>query len=283
MKNTKYLFYSVFILFFAMLSCDDNSDIDYSLQGTQQIVQITLSSSRDYTAEEDRFPITITLDQAYDSDAVVVVEFELSDTRTVRKDFVIESGQSSVSDFIFLPGDDGLFNSSSTVPLTDAIRGRAIGFLLEEPSEGVVYIVESNELILDQYDLLPPVVENGGLSYVFIWATNRTDDYDIFSDIPNFNSATGNPLETASVSNDTFSDGNYTLTYNPYAIAGEIDVPFVLFLRVTYNDGTDSVVKFEGTLDALNNDPDLTYDLIGIERTTDSNDLVTYNFQQIEQ
>ncbi len=282
MKNLKYILITI-VFSLTFISCEDDSEIDYSLSGTEESVQVTIETPRNFTAEEDRVPFTVTLANTYSSDATVVVEFKFNDERFIRNEVIIPAGNNSASGKVFMPADDGALNTPGASFKAGFVVGKVVGFLLDEPQEGKLYIVNSNEVLLDAYDKLPTLVDGGGLSYTFTWRTNKTDDYDIFSDLSDLDSATGDSIETGSVTNDAFADGDYNMVYNPYAVAGVDDVEFVLFFRVTDIDGNDQVYKFTGTLDAVNNDPAVNYDLIQISRVTDAGTgAVSFSFNQLE-
>ncbi len=280
MKKLKYIV--LFVLSVVILqSCYDDTPLDYSLNGNEEVVQATLTIPRDFTAEEDRVTFTVNIDKTFDSDVTLVVELELNDRRKTRKNITMPAGSTSIANFIYMPASDGLYSFPPTQSFQDYVKVRVVGILVDQPQEGVLYSISSNEVLLDMYIQLPEILEEGGISYVFVWDTNKTDDYDIISDLSDLTSATGNPIEEASITNASFSDGTYMLSYNPYAIAAVSDVNYLLFIRVTNSDNTDTLLKFTGTLDAVNNDPGAIYDLLSFDRTTVDN-VSTYTFTQLE-
>jgi hypothetical protein len=280
MKINNYikLFFASALLIFAA-SCDLGPFNSLVTDATEE-VQVSVTALQDISAEGEQIPVSVSISRTFEVDATVTVQVQTEDLRTSVSDIMIPAGSTSGTGLALIPGDQG--EEFSNLDETAIVEAIAVG---ADDGNGIVYLPVSDEDSFRLINGFPASIATGGITMAFAWDTAFTDDYDI--SYAGASGATGNPIETLSVPNANFEDGTLDVVCDPFAIAAEVDVPYVLVIRVNNPDGTSELTFLEGTLDT---DDTAAFPLASITRTTtvdnsnpdDPTDVFTFVIEQIE-
>lgn len=282
-KYLKILFACVFVV--STMSCEDDDLGPFNSLVTDDTeeVQVTVTTLQDISAEGASFPVSVSLSRTFNVAATVTVQVETQDLRTAINTVTIPAGETTGMGLALVPGDqDEEFADLSETAIVSAI---AVG---ADDGNGIVYLATSNEASVRLINDFPGSIAAGGITMTFAWDTAFTDDYDFF--YAGAAGATGNPIENISIPNTAFGDGPIDVTYDPFAVAGLEDVPYILVIRVNNPDGSSELIFHEGALDAANSTAGTQFPLARITRTTtvdmsnpdNPTDVFTFEVEQLE-
>ena len=217
-------------LVFSIASCSD--DDNNTIPVTTNTVTATVSALNTITAQEDNFDVTVTIDQAYSTDATVRITAEAQDDRIARATAVIPAGQTSGIATLQLPLNDGTF-AGANVFFNGNVKIVADGFVLADQEAGQEYRIDSNTYELALYDAVP-TRDDENFGIVFDWSNAPANDLDLYVlETSTFNVIdlvfTGSRFEFSQVLADSsVPDGTYGLAFEVWsAVDTEIDATII--------------------------------------------------------
>lgn len=261
-KNKIFYLLSLVMVMSVIISCEDDDIGPQNFLATgdaTEEVNVNIELLRTISAEDDLIPATITLSRSFDVDANVVLRSNLNNLSFALNTITVPAGSTTATGFVATPAEDSFtfedFNEQGFVTAT------SIG---ADDGNGVIYIATSNEAPFRLVNAFPSSIGVGGISFAFLWDSD--DDYDIFYDNSLNQGATGNAIEFIELTNAEVSgDGVRQVLVDPFTIAGEMDIPYVLAVRISNPFGEDTLTVFEGTLDT---DDTSSFVIAEVTRTT---------------